>query len=299
MLCVHVAMLHPGHTSIMPLRQPPHVQALALRLHLSHATHTHTLPAHSHIHTRTSAQPRHPSTHHPQTSPLSLFQGAHGKPPESAGLRRTWAWPNSFPWLWTWDHPLLIFLFILSLCCLCFYFPHSIDLSWPLHHLCVYLFFSPPQLFSSSPSSLSFDYCCRDWHLKAIRLLSKDSYSHAPHLIRRRQMHNSMMTLRQNDNNKALISAHKLQKLWNKQWMPVLSTALWLGDDDERQLSIVIPSSPHSLSCDLMCVWPNCECAREWDWTKEKLKVREKDCQTVWWIKPLLSPLFSFTPPDS
>lgn len=47
--------------------------------------------------------------HHPHTCPFFLFQGAHGESPESADLRRTWAWPNSFPWLWTWAHQLLIF----------------------------------------------------------------------------------------------------------------------------------------------------------------------------------------------
>lgn len=102
-LCIHVAMLHPGHTPTMPSQQPPLIQSPTS----APSPHTHT---HTHSHTPTCAQPRHPSPHHPQTSPLSLFQGAHGKPPESAGLRRTWAWPNSFPWLWTWDHPLLIFL---------------------------------------------------------------------------------------------------------------------------------------------------------------------------------------------
>lgn len=109
-LCVHVAMLHPGETSTMPFQQPPLIRSPTLTPSpLTH--HTHTLKTHTHIRARTRAQPpRHPSPHHPQTSPLSLFQGAHGKPPESAGLRRTWAWPNSFPWLWTWDHPLLIFL---------------------------------------------------------------------------------------------------------------------------------------------------------------------------------------------
>lgn len=96
--CFTQDMLPSCHSNIHPLIQCPTPDTFT-----SHTPHTH-------IHTRTRAQPRHPSPHHPQTSPLSLFQGAHGKPPESAGLRRTWAWPNSFPWLWTWDHPLLIFL---------------------------------------------------------------------------------------------------------------------------------------------------------------------------------------------
>lgn len=95
--CFTQDILPSCHSNTPPSHPVPHPR----HLHLSHTTH---------IHTRTRAQPRHPSPHHPQTSPLSLFQGAHGKPPESAGLRRTWAWPNSFPWLWTWDHPLLIFL---------------------------------------------------------------------------------------------------------------------------------------------------------------------------------------------
>lgn len=111
----------PPRTSIhhaIPTQPPPHPHPLDSSRHFAHThTYTHTDSCtcrRTHRRTRPRAllprpDTRHPP-HHPQTSPLSLFQGAHGKPPESAGLRRTWAWPNSFPWLWTWDHPLLIFL---------------------------------------------------------------------------------------------------------------------------------------------------------------------------------------------
>lgn len=158
--------------STTPSQQLPSIRSPRPTTFIPH-THTHT----HRTHTWTCAQPRHPSPHHPQTSPLSLFQGAHGKPPESAGLRRTWAWPNSFPWLWTWDHPLLIFFELsLSLCCLCFLFPHSSVLA---DHCVIFtsLFtlFPTPQLSSSSPFSLSLDFCSRDWHLKVIWLPSKGS----------------------------------------------------------------------------------------------------------------------------
>lgn len=79
---------------------------------LIHSIHTLRLiyaPAvHTSVYTHTTRISM--TLHHPHTSPFFLFQGAHGESPESAGLRRTWAWPNSFPWLWTWAHQLLIFL---------------------------------------------------------------------------------------------------------------------------------------------------------------------------------------------
>lgn len=147
--CCHASPRWYFHRAITTTSSYPVPHPDTFTSHTPH-THTHRHPAHLHIRTRTCAQPRHPSPHHPQTSPLFLFQGAHGKPPESAGLRRTWAWPNSFPWLWTWDHPLLIFLsYPFLYVAFAFLFPHPIDLSWPLGHLYPYLLFF--SLLSSSP----------------------------------------------------------------------------------------------------------------------------------------------------
>lgn len=79
-------------------------------------------------------------------------------------------------------------------------------------------------------------------------------------------MHNATVTLEQNDNNTALISAPKLQKVRrNKQWMPVLCEHLLFRDDDDKKKAYRHSSTssfPRSLLCGLMCVWPICECVR-------------------------------------
>lgn len=68
-------------------------------------------------------------------------------------------------------------------------------------------------------------------------------------------MHNAMVTLEQNDNNTALISAPKLQKVRrNKQWMPVLSEhRLFRDDDDKKSLTSFL----HLLISSFPIVWLN------------------------------------------
>lgn len=118
-----------------PIRPTPHPQTPCTftRTHTQHQRHI--------CHT----------SHDPHASPFSLFQGDHGKSPETAGLHRTWAWPNSFPWLWTWDHQLLMFW-------VCFSFPfHHGSFSFAV--LYIFTSFSPPSLC----------LCINAWHSSVFR----------------------------------------------------------------------------------------------------------------------------------
>lgn len=87
-LCVCAAMFHLGHPPITTSSSSPTPPTAPHDTSSSHRAtrtgkHRRTTP-------NTCVPPPTPSPpHHPQTSPLSLFQGAHGKPPESAGLHRT------------------------------------------------------------------------------------------------------------------------------------------------------------------------------------------------------------------
>lgn len=162
------------------------------------ARHTHLPLTHTHIHTPMCAQtPTRPSPHHPLASPLSFFQGAHGKPPESAGLRRTWAWANSFPWLWTWDHQLLFFELSLSLCCLSLYF----DIIPPVsaNHFTISTSCFPPSPLVCFFSPLIFSL--RYWHFLIIWLPLKETFS--------QRSIKSMPTFMQNGKTSALIFADK------------------------------------------------------------------------------------------
>lgn len=147
----------------------------------------------------------------------------------------------------------------LSLRCLCFVF--LIPSILADHCVILTSLFLPPHLFSSPPSSLSFGFCSRDWHLKFIWLLFKESHSHAPHLIRSRQMHNGMVTLWRNDNNNALISAPEPQKLWRNQpnaspvWVSVARGWWWLTKSLSSSLHLLIPYCVTYCICDLsLCV---------------------------------------------
>lgn len=199
--CFTQDMLPSRHSNIHPLIQCPTPDTFT-----SHTPHTH-------IHTRTRAQPRHPSpliTH--KLLPSLCSRGLMGNLLKVLACAELEHGPIVFL---DFERETIRFLFfwvipfsLLPLLC----FPHSSNLSSPLFHLFVLISpFLLPQLLSS-PSSLSFDFCSWDWHLKDIWLLSKGSYSYAPHLVRCRQMHNGMVTLQQNDNNEALILAHKEEK---------------------------------------------------------------------------------------
>lgn len=193
-LCVHVAMLHPGHTSNMSFQQPPLIQRpTPTPSPLAHHTHIQLTHTRTHVH-----------AHNPDTYPVITHRllpslcsrGLMGNLLKVLACAELEHGPIVFL---DFERETIRFLFFWvipfsSLPLLCF--PHSIDLSWALCHLYVLIYpFPRPQLLSSSPSSLSFDFCSRDWHLKVIWLLSEGSYSHKPHLIRCRQMHNGMVTL--------------------------------------------------------------------------------------------------------
>lgn len=109
-------------------------------------------------------------------------------------------------------------------------FPHSIDLSWPLCHLYVLIYpFLPPQLYIPPRPPLSLLVSAPGTGIwKSFGFFSEGSYSHAPHLIRRRQMHNGTVTPQQNDNNNALISAHKLQKK-NRGEIKLNASPVWVS----------------------------------------------------------------------
>lgn len=189
--CFTQDILPPCHPNnpLSPSPPPP-----PRRLHLSHATRTYN----SHTH-NTHVQAHNPDTHPLITHrllPSLCSRGLMGNLLKVLACAELEHGPIVFL---DFERETIRFLFFWvipfsSLPLLCF--PHSIELSWPLCHLYVLIYpFLPPQLFSSSPSSLSFDFCSRDWHLKVIWLLYKGSYSHAPHLIRHRQMHNGVVPL--------------------------------------------------------------------------------------------------------
>lgn len=121
----HHPRIHPTPNAPRP---PSQTSCTFTQTHTQHQTHV------CHI------------SHDPHASPFSLFQGDHGKSPETAGLQRTGAWLNNFPWLWTWDHQLLMFW-------VCFSFPFD-HRSSSFAVLYIFTSFSPPSLC----------LCINAWH---------------------------------------------------------------------------------------------------------------------------------------
>lgn len=139
----------------------------------SHTPHTHIKNSHTHTRTNTRATP--PDTHPLITHrllPSLCSRGLMGNLLKVLACAELEHGPIVFL---DFERETIRFLFfwvipfsLLPLLC----FPHSIDLSWPLCHLYVLIYpFLPPQLYSSSPSSFSFGFRSRDWHLKVIWLL--------------------------------------------------------------------------------------------------------------------------------
>lgn len=165
--CFTQEKLSPCHSNNPPLIQSPTLTPSPL----THHTHTHR---NSHTHTRTNTRTT-PDTHPLITHrllPSLCSRGLMGNLLKVLACAELEHGPIVFL---DFERETIRFLFfwvipfsLLPLLC----FPHSIDLSWPSCHLYVLIYpFLPPQLFSSSPSSLSFDFRSRDWHLKVIWLL--------------------------------------------------------------------------------------------------------------------------------
>lgn len=183
-------------------------------LHLSHTTHTHKKLTHTYAHEHAHNPPdTHPLITH-RLLPSLCSRGLMGNLLKVLACAELEHGPIVFL---DFERETIRFLFfwvipfsLLPLLC----FPHSIDLSWPLCHLYVLIYpFLPPQLYIPPRPPLSLLVSAPGTGIwKSFGFFSEGSYSHAPHLIRRRQMHNGTVTPQQNDNNNALISAHKLQK---------------------------------------------------------------------------------------
>ncbi len=256
----------------LPLSSSPQSR----HLHLSHTTHTQLTHTYTHKH-----------AHNPDTHPLITHRllpslcsrGLMGNLLKVLACAELEHGPIVFL---DFERETIRFLFfwvipfsLLPLLC----FLHTIDLSWPLCHLYIFIYLSlPPQLFSSSPTSLSLISAPGTGIWKSFGIFSKGSYSHTPHLIRCRQMHNGMVTLKQNDNNNALISSPRLQKLRRNKlnvspvWVSVTQGWWWLTKSISSSLHLLISSSPivstfvcqtNLCVCVCVCITRNNACVRD------------------------------------